>query len=391
MREVGYGQPSVATEVDAVLLVTFGGPDGPDDVLPFLRNVTRGRGVPEERIAEVAEHYHRVGGRSPINGQSRELLAALRAELAPLPVYWGNRNWKPYLSEAVEQMARDGVRRAACFVPSVFATYSGCRQYRENLADALGELPAGGGPDLVKLRVFFDHPGYVEPMVDRVDAALDALPADVRDEACLVFVAHSVPTWQAEQSGPDGGAYPAQLAATSRVIVERVAARRGHAQPWEVAYCSRSGPPRMPWLTPDIGERLDELAGHGTRAVVIVPVGFVSDHMEVVSDLDRDAMARAAALGLTSVRAGTVGADPRFVRMVAELLAEHRDPALPRRACSELGPFPDVCPTDCCASRTAPDRRPAAAGTVADALGRGQRVSGHGSSAHGARILEAGG
>jgi len=362
--------------VDALLLLTFGGPDGPDDVLPFLRNVTRGRGVPEERIAQVAEHYHRLGGRSPINDQSRELLAALRREFAPLPVYWGNRNWKPYLGEALAEMRAHGVRRAAVFVPSVFATYSSCRQYRENLADGLTTLLAGEpGPELVKLRVFFDHPGFVEPMVDRVTAGIDALPAARRDDAQLVFVAHSVPRRQAADSGPDGGAYPAQLAATSRVIAERVAHRRGRAHPWDVAYCSRSGPPRVPWLEPDVGERLERLAADGVRTVVLVPVGFVSDHMEVIQDLDRDALSRAERLGITATRAGTVGADPRFVRMVADLLAER---VAPGRAQADdlgsglgLGPFPVVCPTDCCASAADTDRRPAAAGTPADARGRG--------------------
>ncbi|WP_084010397.1 ferrochelatase [Pseudofrankia sp. DC12] len=376
--------PSEDGAVDALLLLTFGGPDGPDDVLPFLRNVTRGRGVPEARIAQVAEHYHRLGGRSPINDQSRELLRALRDELAPLPVYWGNRNWEPLLGAALAEMRADGVRRAAVFVPSVFATYSACRQYRENLAAGLAALPAGDPvPELVKLRVFFDHPGFVEPMVDRVAAGLERLPAGLRDGAHLVFVAHSVPRRQAAESGPDGGAYPAQLAAVSRAIVEAVAGRGGREHPWDVAYCSRSGPPTVPWLEPDVGDRVEQLAAAGTRAVVIVPVGFVSDHMEVIQDLDRDALARAEKAGVQAVRAGTVGADPRFVQMVAELLAERRDPGLPRRSCAGLGPFPDVCPTDCCSAPTVEDRAPAAAGTPADALGRGRLVAAAGGPALG--------
>ncbi|ONH31923.1 ferrochelatase [Pseudofrankia asymbiotica] len=394
------GRSAVGADVDALLLVTFGGPEGPEDVVPFLRNVTRGRGVPEERIAEVAEHYQRLGGRSPINDQSRELLAALRAELAPLPVYWGNRNWHPYLRDALAEMRADGVRRAACFVPSVFATYSGCRQYRENLADALAEPPAGGhrggvsdgdidgaseggrpglgrpeldgGPELVKLRVFFDHPGFVGPMVDRVAAAVDALPSGRRGGAHLVFVAHSVPHWQAVESGPAGGAYERQLTAASELVARGLAERRGQDHPWSIAYCSRSGSPRMPWLEPDVGARLAALAADGVETVVIVPIGFVSDHMEVIQDLDREALARAEKLGLTAVRAGTVGSDPRFVRMIAELVEERRDPDAPRRALSALGPFPDVCPTDCCSSPATEDRRPAVAGTSEDALGRGR-------------------
>jgi ferrochelatase len=410
--------------VDALLLVSFGGPEGPDDVLPFLRTVTRGRRVPADRLAAVSEHYQRFGGRSPINDQNRALLAALRAELAPLPVYWGNRNWRPYLVDAVERMRADGVRRAACFVTSAFSSYSGCRQYRENLADALAGIgprspgagqthqdpPAGGGredataaphrdggpgggphvgtdvgphvgtdvgragagadlpdgPDLLKLRVYFDHPGFVEPMVDRVDAALAALPAPLRAEARLVFVAHSVPMTQARESGPDGGAYPAQLHAASQAIAELVAERRGGANPWQVAYCSRSGPPAMPWLEPDVNGTLEALAAGGERAVVLVPVGFVSDHMEVVHDLDVEALGTARRLGLVAVRAATVGTDPRFVRMVAELLAERADPGAPRPALSPAGPFPDVCPSDCCTGLPRADRRPAAAGTPAD-------------------------
>jgi ferrochelatase len=379
-------------DLDALLLVTFGGPEGPADVVPFLRNVTRGRGVPEERLAEVAEHYQRLGGRSPINDQSRELLAALRAELAPLPVYWGNRNWRPYLRDALAEMRADGVRRAACFIPSVFTTYSGCRQYRENLADALTELSADGqraghdaeadgGLELVKLRVFFDHPGFVDPMVDRVAAAVDALPAGRRDGAHLVFVAHSVPCWQAIESGPTGGAYERQLRASSEIVARGLAERRGQEHPWDVAYCSRSGSPRVPWLEPDVGARLVELAADGVRAVVIVPIGFVSDHMEVIQDLDRVALDQAEELGLTAVRAGTVGSDPRFVQMIFELVEERRNPGVPRRALSALGPLPDVCPTGCCSSPAAEDHRPAAAGTSDDALGRGRFRRGAGEAA----------
>ncbi|WP_007517513.1 MULTISPECIES: ferrochelatase [Pseudofrankia] len=387
---------------DALLLVTFGGPEGPADVVPFLRNVTRGRGVPEERLAEVAEHYQSLGGRSPINDQSRELLAALRAELAPLPVYWGNRNWRPYLRDALAEMRADGVRRAACFIPSVFATYSGCRQYRENLADALTEVSAGGqcagdngeadgseadgGLELIKLRVFFDHPGFVGPMVDRVAAAVDALPAGRRDGAHLVFVAHSVPRWQAIESGPTGGAYERQLRASSEIVARGLAERRGQEHPWDVAYCSRSGSPRVPWLEPDVGTRLAELAADGVRTVVIVPIGFVSDHMEVIQDLDRVALDQAKKLGLTAVRAGTVGSDPRFVQMIVELLRERRDPGVPRRALSALGPSPDVCPTECCSSASAQDRRPAAAGTSDDARGTG-RYPDDGRDTQGAGIL----
>jgi ferrochelatase len=371
-REVD-GDAAAGKDVDALLLLTFGGPDGPDDVLPFLRNVTRGRGVPQARIAQVAEHYHRLGGRSPINDQSRALLAALRAELAPLPVYWGNRNWEPYLGAALAEMRADGVRRAAVFVPSVFASYSGCRQYRENLADGLAALAAEGpGPELLKLRVFFDHPGFVEPMVDRVVAGIESLPAQARDRAHLVFVAHSVPERQAAESGPDGNAYPAQLLAVSRAVVDGVAARRATSHGWDVAYCSRSGPPTVRWLTPDVGDRLEQLAAAGSHAVVIVPIGFVSDHMEVIQDLDREAMGRAEKLGLLAVRAGTVGTDPRFVRMVAQLLDERREPGAPRRSCVDLGPFPVVCPTECCAAPAAEDRRPAAGGTQADARGLGR-------------------
>jgi protoporphyrin/coproporphyrin ferrochelatase len=363
---------------DALLLVSFGGPEGPDEVLPFLRNVTRGRGVPDERLAEVAGHYDRFGGRSPINDQNRALLAALRSELAPMPVYWGNRNWRPTLAEALAAMRDDGITRAACFVTSAFASYSGCRQYREDLAEAAAEV-GDGVPELAKLRLYFDHPGFVEPLVDNVTAALAELPAARRDGAAMVFVAHSVPMWQARTSGPDGGAYPAQLAAVGAVIAERVGARTGWRGAWEIAYSSRSGPPSVPWLEPDIGDRLAAL---GPAAAVVVPIGFVSDHLEVVYDLDVMAAGRAAAAGVEVRRAATVGTDPRFVRMVAGLLAERAAPAAPRPALTALPPARDICPRSCCAARV---WRPTVAGTPADAepparleeLGRSGRSRGH--------------
>ncbi len=359
----GQAEP---VHVDALLLVSFGGPQSPSDVVPFLRNVTRGRGIPDERLAQVAEQYRRFGGRSPINDQNRELLAALRVELAPLPVYWGNRNWSPFLTDALERMRCDGVGRAACFVTSAFASYSGCRQYRENLAQARAQV-GPGAPELIKLRHYFDHPGFVLPMVDHVVDELATIPAALREETRLVFVAHSIPLAQAASSGPDGDAYPRQLAAAAAVIVDRVALRTGRRHRHDLVYSSRSGPPAVPWLAPDVGDHLAALGATGdTRSVVVVPIGFVSDHMEVVHDLDMVAAERARAAGLSFRRASTVGTDPRFVTMVRELLDERRHGDLPRTALSSMGPSHDVCPLWCCAPRS-PGRRPlAAAGVPAD-------------------------
>ncbi|WP_416210873.1 ferrochelatase [Frankia sp. Cr2] len=361
---IGTGPgPAAPVGVDALLLVSFGGPQAPEDVMPFLRTVTRGRGIPDQRLGEVAEHYHRFGGRSPINDQNRALLAALKAELAPLPVYWGNRNWSPFLADTLAEMRRDGIGRAACFVTSAFASYSGCRQYRENLADARATV-GPGVPELIKLRHYFDHPGFVLPMVDHVVDALATVPASSSDSTRLVFVAHSIPTAQAETSGPSGDAYPRQFAAAARAVADRVASRTGRRHRYDLAYVSRSGSPDVPWLVPDIGDHLAALSATGTMtAVVVVPIGFVSDHMEVVYDLDVEAAARAGTAGLTFRRAATVGTDPRFVAMVRELLDERRYGDVPRRALSELGPSHDVCPLWCCAGRA---RRPAAAGTPAD-------------------------
>ncbi len=339
---------------DAFLLVSFGGPEGPDDVMPFLQNVTRSRGVPPERLAEVAEHYYAFGGVSPINQQCRDLLAAVRADFAAngisLPLYWGNRNWSPYLTDTVRAMAADGVRRALAFVTSAYSSYSSCRQYLDDIDTARAAV----GPDaprIDKIRRFFNHPGFIEPFADNARAALARLPRDVREEAHLVFTAHSIPVAMAEASGPRGGRrYVAELTEASRLIAERIGGTR---HPWTLAYQSRSGPPSMPWLEPDIRDHLAELAKAGTVAVVVIPVGFVSDHMEVRHDLDVGAAQAADALGLAFARAATPGTHPRFASMVTELVRERQarpdeTPEARTAALGTMGRPSQECPADCC-------------------------------------------
>ncbi|MEV8326099.1 ferrochelatase [Kitasatospora sp. NPDC056731] len=370
--------PAAPQPYDALLLLSFGGPEAPEDVVPFLENVTRGRGIPKERLKEVGKHYFLFGGVSPINEQNRELLAALRKDFAEhgldLPVYWGNRNWAPYLVDTLRELAADGHRRVAVLVTSAYAGFSGCRQYRENLADALAALAAEGLPELRvdKLRHFYNHPGFVEPMVDATLAALARLPEDVRAGARLAFTTHSIPDAMAETSGaPDdpargrpGGAYVAQHLDVARLIAEAVAERTGVAdRPWELVFQSRSGAPHTPWLEPDICDHLEAQHADGAPAVVMVPIGFVSDHMEVKYDLDTEAVAKAAELGLPVARAATVGADPRFTAAVRELVLERaaaeRGEPVTRCALGALGPSHDVCAVACCPNPRAP--RPAAA------------------------------
>ncbi|MDV9192988.1 ferrochelatase, partial [Streptomyces sp. SR27] len=318
---------------DALLLLSFGGPEGPDDVVPFLENVTRGRGIPKERLKEVGQHYFLFGGVSPINDQNRALLDALRTDFAEsglgLPVYWGNRNWAPYLTDTLREMITDGRRHIAVLATSAYASYSGCRQYRENLADALATLEAEGLPlpRVDKLRHYFNHPGFVEPMIEGVLAALDELDPSVRDGAHLAFTTHSIPESAADTSGPvtehgEGGAYVRQHLDVARVIAQAVTEATGTDHPWKLVYQSRSGAPHIPWLEPDICEHLEELHGAGVPAAVMVPIGFVSDHMEVLYDLDTEATAKAAELGLPVRRSATVGADPRFAAAVRELVLE---------------------------------------------------------------------
>jgi ferrochelatase len=355
---------------DAVLLVSFGGPEKPEDVVPFLENVTRGRGIPRERLEEVGEHYFLLGGRSPINDQNREFLSALRDDLAgagiDLPVYWGNRNWDPYLTDAVQQMAADGVRRVACFTTSAYSSYSNCRQYRENLYDAV-EAQDGkdeGAPVLDKLRHYFNHPGFVEPMVDATLAALAELPEDVREAAHLAFVTHSIPETMNEGSGPEGGAYVSQHRSVAQEIVERVRQETGRRHAHALVFCSRSGAPHVPWLEPDVNDHLERLHADGASAVVMVPIGFVSDHMEVIYDLDTEAMATAEKLGLPTVRAATAGVDPRFVAVVRDLLLERASVERGEEvARASVGGYPacwDRCPAGCCPNPRAD--RPALAG-----------------------------
>jgi protoporphyrin/coproporphyrin ferrochelatase len=335
----------VPNPYDAILLLSFGGPEKPEDVVPFLENVTRGRGIPRERLEVVGEHYFLFGGRSPINDQNRALIAALEEDLAgagvDLPVYWGNRNWEPYLADTVRRMAADGVRRAAVVATSAYASWSSCRQYLDNLDAAVAEVPRA--PVLEKVRPYYDHPGFVDAVVDRTIEAMAELPEDLRRAARLVFVTHSIPDSMNDDSGPDGGAYLAQHLDIAAVVAARVAVATGDAHQHELVFCSRSGSPRTPWLEPDVNDRLEEIADEGAAAVVLIPVGFVSDHMEVVYDLDTEALATAERLGVPAVRAGTPGTHPRFVAALREL-------ALAR---ADEGALCGFCTTQCCRPRPA--------------------------------------
>jgi protoporphyrin/coproporphyrin ferrochelatase len=364
---------------DALLVVSFGGPEGRDDVLPFLRNVTAGRGIPDERLAAVAEHYYRFGGVSPINQQCRDLIQAVEKELAAagdgLPVYWGNRNWAPYLADTVAAMAAAGVRRALAFATSAYSSWSSCRQYLDDI-DRARERVGAAAPVIDKITPYYAEPGFARAFADATAAAIATLPAEVAGHADLVFTAHSIPRSMADRSGPhqggphhggpDGGAYPAQLA----VVAERVVgllAERGVpvARPWRLAWSSRSGPPSQPWLEPDISDCLEELAVAGSRAVVVIPAGFVSDHMEVRYDLDVEAADTAARLGLPFARAATPGISAPFVTMITDLI--RRCQADPGRADAggvrgrAPGDGGGLCGIGCCT----PAPRPAASGRQA--------------------------
>jgi ferrochelatase len=326
---------------DAILVVSFGGPEGPEDVVPFLQNVLRGRDIPTARFNEVAQHYLRFGGVSPLNAQNRALIAALSAELQrhgpSLPVYWGNRNWHPLLPDTVRQMARDGIRSALAFCTSAFSSYSGCRQYLENIADACRQVGATA-PRIDKLRCFYNHPGFIEPWVDRLRTAVGKIPADRRQGVQCIFTAHSLPLVMAQ-----GCDYERQLREACALV-----AGGAELTAWRLAYQSRSGPPSQPWLEPEVGDALRELAAGGARDVILAPLGFLSDHMEIVYDLDVEACELANELGINLVRAETVGAHPRFIQMIRELILERLDPSAPRRVVGPSPCCPDECPVDCC-------------------------------------------
>ena len=341
---------------DAVLLLSFGGPEGPDEVMPFLRRVTVGRGIPDERLADVAHHYELFGGRSPINDQNRALIAALEGELKErdldVPVLWGNRNSPPFLADALRDAAARGLHRIVVVTTSAYSSYSSCRQYRENLADAFAEVREDGLVlEIDKIGPYALRPAFVGTNTRLVVDALRPL-GDVTDtELALLFVTHSIPDAMDETSGPgdgEGRLYQEQHQALARAVVDSVRSELGRELPPEVVYCSRSGPPSQPWLEPDVNDRLEELAAEGRRVVVVAPVGFVSDHMEVVYDLDTEAAATAARLGVRLVRVPTVGVDEAFVSGLVDLLGERAAEARGEAVPSGPGVRPSVCPSGCC-------------------------------------------
>jgi len=366
------------TTYDAILVAGFGGPEGQDDVIPYLRNVTRGRGVPDERLEEVAHHYRHFGGISPINAQNRDLVAALEGEIGRrglnLPVYWGNRFWAPYFADALRQLHADGHRRVLVVVTTAFASYSGCRAYREDLATALEETGLTGEVVLDKVRQYFDHPGFVEPNIDAVREGLRTLrEAGNGGAPHVMFATHSVPSAAADASGPreslpdgtavptgggdqwyaGGGWYAAQQRAVAALIMDRLVEEFGVVA-WSLVYQSRSGDPRVPWLEPDINVAIEAL-DDAVTGLVISPLGFVSDHMEVAWDLDNEALETCAERGLAAVRVPTVGVDERFVSGLVDLIEERHVGAggqpSQRQALTDLGPWQDVCPADCCLGR----------------------------------------
>jgi ferrochelatase len=329
---------------DALLVVSFGGPEGREEVMPFLENVLRGRRVPRERMLAVAEHYYAFDGFSPINGQNKALIAALEQELAAhhidLPIYWGNRNWHPLLPDTMAQMKTDGIQRALVFLTSAYSSYSNCRQYRENISDAQASV-GEGAPEIEKLRAFFNHPGFINTMTARMQEAFGQIPEARREATSIIYTAHSIPSAMAA-----GCAYEAQLQETARLVSHAMGYDR-----WSLAYQSRSGAPHQPWLEPDVCDYIKHL--HDTEKpqdIILVPIGFISDHMEVRYDLDVEARQVSDDLGINMVRASTTGTHPRFINMIRELIEERLSDASERQTLGDLSACPDVCPEDCCLS-----------------------------------------
>jgi len=341
---------------DAILVVSFGGPESSGDVIPFLENVLRGRNVPRERMLAVAEHYYHFGGKSPINQQIRELIAALETELAQqgpkLPVYWGNRNWHPMLAETLQQMKQDGIRSALAFVTSAYSSYSGCRQYREDIVRAQNEV-GSGAPQIDKLRGFFNHPGFVEATEERLRDAQAQVPEDARHNVQIVYIAHSIPLTMANTCD-----YVRQLEEVRKLVSTRLGFTND-----ALVYQSRSGAPGPPWLEPDILDYLREVKSRNlASAVVLAPISFISDHMEVLYDLDIEAQQLCDSLSLPMVRAKTVGVHPKFIAMIRELILERANPGGERRAVGSLGARQDVCEENCCPAPQRPVRPVAATG-----------------------------
>ncbi len=353
-------------QYDAILFASFGGPEGQEDVIPFLRNVTAGRGVPDERLEEVAGHYRALGGRSPINAQNRELIAALQEELASrdvhLPIYFGNRNWAPYTAEALQALHADGHRRALALITSAYSSYSGCRQYREDFARRLDETGLLGELAIEKSRSYFNHPGFLAPVVDGVAAALRELDREGHDadRVRVLFSTHSIPLAMNDASGPtgEGNWYVDQHLAACRYVMEHLHDDLPVLPGWELVYQSRSGAPHVPWLEPDVNDVIERVAEEDQAdAVIVVPIGFVTDHVEVIWDLDTEAKETAQEQQLAFRRVATSGTDPRFVAALADIVQEHLDPSRERIAVTELGAVEDVCGHNCCqvnASRAVP-------------------------------------
>ncbi|MCL4134403.1 UNVERIFIED_CONTAM: hypothetical protein GTU68_015864 [Idotea baltica] len=343
---------TIADPIDAFLLVSFGGPEAPDEVIPFLERVTAGRGIPRERLELVGQHYFDRGGISPINGHCRTLLSelggAFKAAGVDLPLYWGNRNSAPFLDDTVAQMHADGIKHAVAFVTSAFSSYSGCRQYRENIAASIDALPSGGLA-IDKLRVFFNHPGFIDPLVDRLTVSIEGL--DPR-RTHVFFTAHSIPSSSAATCD-----YEQQITNAAALVAGRISLADDMPE-WSVVWQSRSGPPSMPWLEPDICDAIAAVDRSAVDHVVVVPIGFISDHMEVLQDLDTDAAAAAVAAGLGFSRIETSSSDARFVDMVVELVQEQTSGVVPV-ALGELGLVPTQCSATCCPAPQRPARRPA--------------------------------
>jgi ferrochelatase len=336
------GQEASGNEqFDAFLLVSFGGPESREEVLPFLENVTRGRHVPHERLLDVAEHYYEFDGKSPINQQCRDLLTeisgAFKERKIELPLYWGNRNWDPMLVDTLQQMADDGIKHALAFFTSAYSGYSSCRQYRENIGDAQKKV-GSRAPCVTKLRQYYDHPGFIQPLVEQTRTALAVMRKKVGDDMRILFTAHSIPVSMAEVS-----MYQTQLEMAAQNVIESL----GEPNEWDLVFQSRSGSPSVAWLEPDINQHLDQLKAKGIRGVVVVPIGFVSDHMEVIFDLDKEASGRAAELGLEFVRVSTVGTDPQFIEMVCELVEEQLSGEMPKHLCEPISGFV-ACAGNCC-------------------------------------------